>query len=1030
MFYFLFKQELNRDLSYTSRRSVMTDVIGLLCDFYESRKEPGCLATPKDKEHTPVNVEHNVLKLQSYNFVYNSCILTHYYDNDINYLHSLLKSHLNYCVCVNLNHLQYHHVVLDIDFKSLKNIDTKFVEKFILDLVSVIKVILNKSGLSLVMFAKFIDPNIPRNIKPDDLPDLLKKGVHFEIPECVLYRGDNIWFIEMVKNLIEKKHPHFVGAIDSPQNWNLPFSKKSTGEMYLPVAEYSFNSDDTISSTRFANTTIDPQGFINRFSIVKLCKNVRYEFPLNSGDIGYRFGVLNLSRPIFKDYRISTIPTVDDQPTGWIDIDPYVIPFVKYAAYRFRNLCTRAYRVGETRAALELRPFTLDFLIKEMSVLYEYHRGYNCSKSASILNTHILLVELYDEVKPTTYSMKEEMISTIAYPELKEYYMKVASIIKPLVQEIVHTHDQIHGSGRAFNRTLNPILFIKCLFTQSFTSHDRSELIIDETTGEPIYISNRLLQLINTDSVKILDLVKFMFPTVAALKDSSVSFYEKNHWIVSNNKYEHLYIPVTILNKYGIEDLGDPAQQPSVPPLPPLPPNEEDDEAPPTQPQKKTKKDPTHNLYQHLIKFWGRVFTTEFPNSVVSFRDGFVYLSAEHTPFHHTPLFGGAPSRLNWSNMIEKMKHVNQETCEYPNVVKHLVSTRDSARDSTIEYFRYQYKEEKGPTVACEDVVECRPNSNCPVYRTLRYLLTLFSNDVELVFFVLWIFRYALFGIKLKKALIFYGTGNNGKTTFSNILFNLFGRGMQTISNESIRGSINQLSPDIYAARNAKVVYTDDIHKINKNTLKQLVSGAQMQVRTLYQEGKSIEMKWLVTGSCNQLQLDIDFATMQRIMVVPFIKFFKDDATYYCNADVFRNIAEDMLATMLWIEKHEYETNIFFDAKKNIQMTPKSIQWYSHQVIWMHDHTPALITALGLKEATDVFILVRDLVVEMNKLRLGKTSKFGYLFNDAESAINMLKHRFSVARVRHLTRPNSEDAIVGITHQAYERAYSDAYMLE
>jgi len=978
----------------------MYDIIKLLDVYYNDRNLPGFF-NHREKEDCIVTKQDNVLKLQSYEYKTNSCIITHYDSSLIDYLLSLLSVKKKYCLCVNLNHLEYHHAVFDIDFKLKKDISLEFVQDFIKDFIQAVKIITQKKLLILVMFVKCKSRT---ELSEQDVLQSAMKGVHFEIPECVLYRGDNIWFIEIMKKILTPKYDKDVNLIDSPVNWCFPYSKKKTGEMYLPVREYYLNTEGFE-----VNICVkDEIQICNRFSIVNNNKEVSYEFALRSDSVGYQFGFCN-NEKIFKDRVLSELNS-NSQISGYILVDVNLMPHINYAITRFNKDNCCSYVIGETPTSKSLHPFTLNYLREELLFHFDaLSRG--DSKAKSIFNLYVFLIELNDKFFESNITFKDEVLTEINHNQLKSHYEKISETIRPLINE---TNIQVKESDNPI-RKINPILFIKCLFTQSYLESNKIELVFDDTTNDSVFIPNKIFQLIDNESLTILDIIKFMYPIYASSKDPTVYYYEQNCWTCSSNKFEHLFIPNKILQKFNIRSLD------AFP----------EEEGGSTAKKRKTNNN-TNKLFHYLITFWGRIKLLNFPSNVMSFEDGFVQITTDYIIFHHTPLFRGMPSKLGWLNLSNKINHVIQESCCYPEVINRLIpSTVNGQRDDVIEYFKFNYTKEIGPIFECNSLKRCNSQTDCPVFNSLNYLLSLFSEDLELTFFMIWTLRYCILGMSIKKALIYFGHGANGKTTFSNILRILFGNSLQFLSTESIQGKINLLMPDLYAAKNAKMVYVDDLHKINTATLKQIVSGAFMYVRTLYQTGCNIQMKFLFTGSCNNLKLDVDFATLKRILIVPFVKYFQDNNKYYCNQNTFKRIAEDLFATIIWVDRFSEVTNIFYDNQTNIVMPPKSIQWYSHELIWKDDITTKFIKAFDIMEGPSYFITPEDLIGELNRLRaINKYPKhLRGVFDDIDALVNLLKHRYSVGSVLNRGKNKYESVIVGITMKEHLGKYNNSYEL-
>lgn len=1003
----------------------MNDLIALIYQYYQLRNLHG-FVTKLDADYKSVTKCDLVLKIQSYIFKCNACILQHYNCEIINYILSLLKRDLDYCICVNLNYLEFHHVVIDVDFKKIPNISRNFVEEFCNDIAKVCKTALanliktNEEIELTLMVKRFLQS--PNN---DDIFESAKSGVHFEIKDLILYRGDNIWFVEIIKRSLIEKYPQIVeyNVIDQPMNWNLPLSKKLNKQVYLPVGTYNLTSEIEFweSGREYLINDEFDKSLVNNFSVIRNYKPncVRVFFPLTLSKplLGYYFGRHDENR-VYKNAQLSLL---NDDLQGVIVLNKNIIPYIDYAISRFyKNNCV--FVIGESQIEKSLSPFSLTYLREELLGFFaDISTRDTEGKSQAIFNTYVFLIGLYDKICESNVLFTDEILGEIHDQNFINYFKSTSGKIVQLVEETVKL---CQDSDKSF-RKLNPLLFLKCLFVQHYNEANKVELIFDDSTDESVYVSSNILTLINEKTLSILELVKLMYPIYATQKDGSIFYYEKNSWFMSLNRLEHVFLPLKILNKYGCDEKE----------------LETDSSCVTTKKRRKLNKpeESLPKIYSYLIQFWGRVNTIDFPTNVVSFKDCFVLISNEYLIFSHTPLFRGYPCRLSWKGMSEKIQHISNTSCTYKNLFQllnkdYIGSSVESSLcpDGVIDYFRYSYTKENGPECSVSSLEKCDIPGECPVYNCLQYFLTLFSKDLELVFFMLWTLRLVLLGVSIKRAFIFYGQGQNGKSSLSCVMYALFGKAMSFIGTDTIRGKIATLAPDLYNAKDAKIVYADDLQKINPTTLKQIVSGAHMYLRTLYNSGTDIQMKWLFTGSCNSLRLNADFATMKRILMIPFLNFFPDNSDYYCNQNTFKSIASDILATIFWLERYAQETNIFYNNKYDIVYPPKSVKWFSHELIWKNDLTSGIISAFNLIESPHLFIRISDLISEINAIRISnKCTKFQMSFfnEDIETIINLLKHRYSVGTCLNKSKKIYEQVIVGISIDRCKMLYEEAFEL-
>ena len=131
------------------------------------------------------------------------------------------------------------------------------------------------------------------------------------------------------------------------------------------------------------------------------------------------------------------------------------------------------------------------------------------------------------------------------------------------------------------------------------------------------------------------------------------------------------------------------------------------------------------------------------------------------------------------------------------------------------------------------------------------------------------------------KMFILLGTGANGKSTFMNMLFNLFG-------DLAVNVPINKLDRDDYVARltNKLVNISDDVDfdyiKSSQN-LKTLASGDNIVARELYQKAYNFKNKATLIFSLNEMVLfaDNSFGLQRRLCIIPFLHNIKDPNPSY-----------------------------------------------------------------------------------------------------------------------------------------------------
>ena len=406
----------------------MCDIISFVSTYYESRNMSGFYDKRNPDIDTMFTKSDIVYKLKSFVYVNNFCILSRPNKEVIDYIHSILSSDKKFCVCVDLNYLQCHHVVVDVDFKHIQTafadvrVFEVFVVDFIKEFIAALKSIVGsrtKSGAIMMVKLKKM-----RSMSDEEINSAACNGIHFECPDLVLYRGDNIFLIETIRSKLEVKYQTL---IDNTANWNLPFSKKSTGDMYLAVRRYDF-TDDTNGggNTNFTNLTnlnrIKDSVYVNKYSIIRHRRaHVTSFFPLkpftphDTHDLysGKFFGFKSPENSrVIKCTRLFAIDESPSLVKGLIIVDFKSMPHIKYAITRFYN-GDCVFELGQSPVDKLLHPFSFDFLNNAIiTQFHDYMVEGNSNRSKGIFNLYVFLLCMYDILVAKTYSIFEEIVET------------------------------------------------------------------------------------------------------------------------------------------------------------------------------------------------------------------------------------------------------------------------------------------------------------------------------------------------------------------------------------------------------------------------------------------------------------------------------------------------------------------------------------------------------------------------------------------------------------------------------------------
>lgn len=187
------------------------------------------------------------------------------------------------------------------------------------------------------------------------------------------------------------------------------------------------------------------------------------------------------------------------------------------------------------------------------------------------------------------------------------------------------------------------------------------------------------------------------------------------------------------------------------------------------------------------------------------------------------------------------------------------------------------------------------PNATCANF--LKLLTDITLRDEELQQILLEYIGYIISGIDPawgSKALILVGEGQNGKSTFINILRQLVGRNNYSTVNvksfsdsNSVYGMVNKL---------LNVCEEESYDSLRDSTaFKNIVSGGETTIKQLYKEKYTAKIMCKVVVGCNAIPPtnDQSNATYRRLLIVPFDAVFSAE-----NGNLDKNIVSKVQAEL------------------------------------------------------------------------------------------------------------------------------------
>ncbi|MBQ3887653.1 MAG: DNA primase [Clostridia bacterium] len=167
-------------------------------------------------------------------------------------------------------------------------------------------------------------------------------------------------------------------------------------------------------------------------------------------------------------------------------------------------------------------------------------------------------------------------------------------------------------------------------------------------------------------------------------------------------------------------------------------------------------------------------------------------------------------------------------------------------------------------------------SAKCPLWE--KFLHEIFANDADMIRYIQKAVGYSLTGSTQEQcAFLLIGDGCNGKSTFLDIIRQLFGDYASNIQAESlmIRNNNNGINSDIARLRGARLVTSAEPNeglRLNEGLIKQLTGGDIVTARKLY--GDEFEFKpefklWMAANHKPVIRGN-DHGIWRRMHIVPF----------------------------------------------------------------------------------------------------------------------------------------------------------------
>ncbi len=199
--------------------------------------------------------------------------------------------------------------------------------------------------------------------------------------------------------------------------------------------------------------------------------------------------------------------------------------------------------------------------------------------------------------------------------------------------------------------------------------------------------------------------------------------------------------------------------------------------------------------------------------------------------------------------------------------------------------------------------VDCAEAADC--LRWLAFLDDIFAGDKDLIRYIQKAVGYSLTGSTAEQCAFFlYGTGRNGKSTFIDVIRDVFGDYAANIQPETIMvksSQSNAINSDIARLKGARLVTSVEPNegvRLNEGLLKQLTGDDTVTARKLYSEEFEFKPEFKLWMATNHKPIirGTDTGIWRRIHMIPFNVQIPEDK-------VDKNLTHKLKAEMTGIFK-------------------------------------------------------------------------------------------------------------------------------
>ncbi len=233
-------------------------------------------------------------------------------------------------------------------------------------------------------------------------------------------------------------------------------------------------------------------------------------------------------------------------------------------------------------------------------------------------------------------------------------------------------------------------------------------------------------------------------------------------------------------------------------------------------------------------------------------------------------------------------------------------------------------------------------DAKCPTWD--MFLMQIFNNDYDLIHFVQKAMGYSLSGDVSEQCLfILWGTGANGKSTFLNVLQELFGDYACSTGTETFMKKTSEQSNDLARLRGMRLVTTSEAEQgkaLSESLIKQITGEDELTARFLYGEYFSFKPTFKIYMATNHKPRikGADNGIWRRIKLIPFTVTIPPEQRD-------KQLTEKLLAEnsgilnwllqgyTLWKKEGLIEPDVIKEANEEYRYDMDSIQAFINEVL-------------------------------------------------------------------------------------------------